>query len=209
MNLLRGTKIFGDTFLFLGPTEEYYKSLLSHFRGTPEPATSIGLLGMVQKTGESISKYVQDLLHINYLDDEDSTSPENNSSTIILAQIDGHKILFMVMLEKRAIESAISYAHSLGIPLNDLTLFDVPHHGSKHNFGKTMMEHIHSQTAYISAPANSEKHPSSKVTNHLYKKGVKTYTTQGRQIYSFNGVALRPGWVPLTTTIAFQPTIEL
>jgi len=203
-----GMKAFGEIFHVLGPTEEYYKFLLPHFKGTPEPVSSIGLLGMVRKAGESISRKVQDFLHTNHLDDEDSTSPENNSSTIILVQIDGNKILFTGDAGKRAIENAISYAQSKGILLNDLTLLDVPHHGSKRNLGKTMMEHIYAQHAYISAPANSDKHPSAKVTNHLIKKGIKTFATQGRHIYHFHGTPIRSGWGPLTE-ISFQEMIEL
>lgn len=203
-----GTTAFEGVLHFLGPTKEYYQSLLPHFKGAPDPATTIGLLGMVKKTGESISQKVQDFLHINHLDDEDSTSPENNTSTIILIQVDGHKLLLTGDAGKRAIENAINYAYSQKISLNDLMLFDVPHHGSKRNLGKTMMDHINAQYAYISAPKDSEKHPSFKVTNHLIKKGMKTFVTQGRHIYHFHGVPIRDGWSSLTE-LSFQSTIEL
>lgn len=203
-----GTTAFDGVLHFLGPTKEYYQSLLPHFRGTPGPITSLGLLGMLKNTGENISQKVQDFLHINHLDDEDSTSPENNTSTVILIQIDGHKLLLTGDAGKRAIENAINYAHAQNIVLDDLMLFDVPHHGSKRNLGKTMMDHINAQYAYISAPKDSEKHPSPKVTNHLIKKGIKTFTTQGRHIYHFHGVPLREGWSGLTE-IPFQSIIEL
>ncbi len=203
-----GTTAFDGVLHFLGPTKEYYQSLLPHFKGTPDPSTSIGLLGMLKKAGESVSQKVQDYLHVNHLDDEDSTSPENNSSTIILIQVDGHKLLLTGDAGKRAIENAISYAHSQEILLNDLMLFDIPHHGSKRNMGKTMMEHIHAQYAYISAPKDSDKHPAAKVTNHLIKKGIKTFTTQGRHIYHFHGVPIREGWSGLNE-VQFQSVIEL
>ncbi len=203
-----GTTAFDGILHFLGPTQEYYQSLLPHFKGTPEPVTSLGVLGMLQKTGETISQKVQDYFHINHLDDKDSTSPENNTSTIILIQVDGHKLLLTGDAGKRAIENAINYAYSQGITLNDLMLFDVPHHGSKRNLGKTMMDHIHAQYAYISAPRDSDKHPSTKVTNHLIKKGIKTFVTQGRHIYHFHGAPIRSGWSSLTE-IQFQPVIEL
>lgn len=192
----------------LGPSKEYYQELLPQFRGTPEPKKSIGLLGMIGKAGQEVKKFIQDQIHINHLDDEDSTSPENNSSTIILFEIDGHKILFTGDAGKRAIEKAIVYAHSQGIILNDLRVFDVPHHGSKRNLGKAMMEHIQAEYAYISAPINSEKHPAGMVTNHLFKKGTRTFATQGRHVYHFHGVDLRPGWSYITP-IPFQNEIEL
>ena len=203
-----GTTAFDGVFHFLAPTMEYYQSLLPHFKGTPEPVTSLGVLGMLKKTGETITQKVQDYLHINYLDDEDSTSPENNTSTVILIQVDGHKLLLTGDAGKRAIENAISYAYSQGIVLNDLMLFDVPHHGSKRNLGKTMMDHIHAQYAYISAPKDSDKHPAPKVTNHLIKKGIKTFVTQGRHIYHFYGTPIRDGWSGLDE-VQFQPIIEM
>ena len=199
---------FGGIMHVLGPTEKYYEDLLSQFRGTPEPKYPISALGMVKKNGDSEVKIIQDNINMNYLDDEDSTTPENNSSTIVLFNIDGHKILFTGDAGKRAIENAIVYAKSQNINLKDLIILHVPHHGSKRNFGKTVMDNLHAQHAYISAPVNSNKHPAAKVTNHLFKRGIKTYATQGRHIYHFYGVPIRNGWGPITP-IPFQSQIEL
>ena len=203
-----GTTAFDGVLHFLSPTKDYYESLLPHFRGTPEPVTTIGVLGMVKKAGESLSQRIKDYMHENHLDDEDSTSPENNTSTIILVQVDGHKMLFTGDAGKRAIENAIAYAHSKGIMLNDLTIFDVPHHGSKRNMGKTMMEHINAEYAYISAPKESKDHPASKVTNHLFKKGIKTASTQGKYLCHRYNAPIREGWSSVDL-IPFQDYIEL
>jgi len=193
----------------LGPNLQYYQDLLPQFKGTPEAKNPLSALGMVvKKIGEEAIQIIQDTMHLNHLDDEDSTSPENNSSAIILFHIDGHKILFTGDAGKRAIEQAILYAQSQNISLTDLEIFDVPHHGSKRNLGKTAMELINAKTAYISAPINSNKHPASKVTNHLFKKGMGVFATQGRHICHFSGTTMRPGWGPISP-IPFKNEIEL
>ena len=71
-----------------------------------------------------------------------------------------------------------------------------------------MMDHIHAQYAYISAPKDSSDHPAPKVTNHLFKKGIKTFATKGQHICHHHGVPVRAGWGPVTE-IPFQDMIEL
>ena len=138
----------------LGPSQEYYQALLASFRSTPEPISSLGIFAPIQKAVQEVAKQIQDFLHIVLLDDDDdTTSAENNTSTIILFNIDGHKLL--------------SYIEGLGIPLTDLNFLDVPHHGSKRNINSKIMKKIKAQTAIVSASKDSPKHPAKKVTNAL------------------------------------------
>ncbi len=202
-----GVSGFDGKLKVLGPDLEYYKDLIPHFRGTPEPAKPIGLIGMLQNFRNEASEFIKDHLSLDLLNDDDTTSPENNSSTIILLEIDGHKILLTSDAGITAMSRAINYAQSNRIILTDLKIFDVPHHGSKRNLGKTMMKSIKAEQAYISTPKDSEKHPAKKVTNHLNKIGMKVFQTKGFGLCFSNSGLMREGWGP-ASEIGFYDMVE-
>ena len=171
---------FGDVIHVLGPSNEYYESLLPLFRSTPVPKQELGILQPLIKAAEKAAEWIQDRIGIDLLnDDEDMTSPENNTSTITLFNIDGKKILFTGDAGKTALLNAASYALSQGISLTDLVFLDIPHHGSKRNLSSKVLKCIKGQTAFISASKNSPKHPAKRVTNALIKNGMSVYITRG------------------------------
>lgn len=183
----------------LGPSMEYYQSLLPHFRGTPQPKDALGILGAIRKAAEDIVNSIRDSLDIDLLnDDEDTTSAENNTSTVILFNLDGHKMLFTGDAGKTALHNASNYAETSGIALTDLHFLDVPHHGSKRNLSSSLLKRIKAQVAYVSAPKESTKHPAKKVTNALKKIGASVYTTKGKAIrYSSADAPTRADWSPI------------
>lgn len=202
-----GTTGFDNKLHVLGPDLNYYKELIPHFRGTPQPAKPLGALGMLQNIGKEAVQWVSDNLHINLFRDDDTTSAENNSSAVILFEIEGHKLLLTGDVGITGLNRAIQYGKSKNILLTDLLLFDVPHHGSKRNIGKSVMEQINAINAYISAPKDSEKHPAKKVTNHLIKKGMKVHTTQGKIISYRLNTPNRLGWGP-APEVQFYALVE-
>lgn len=194
----------------LGPSKEYYQELLPHFDEEIDPKKDISSLGMTRKVIDIVVKWVKDHLPINLLDDEDTTSVKNNSSTVILLQDDDKKVLFTADVGKRGLERAIEFAEAENIDLSDLYLFDVPHHGSKRNFGKTAMSKIGATYACISASKGSEKHPAKKVTNHLKKMGVQWITTEdGPKCFSSSDIfGNREGWRPIVFDETFHDIVE-
>src|SRR5690606_18297131 len=87
--------------------------------------------------------------------------------------------------------AAADYASQLGISLDDLHILHVPHHGSKHNVGKTILDRIKAQYAQISCAKNAPKHPSKKVVNALIRRGSAVYATQGYTIHHHHASADR------------------
>jgi beta-lactamase superfamily II metal-dependent hydrolase len=172
----QGVTGFNDAVRILGPSQQYYEALLAHFRSTPEPTKALGIFAPIQKAAEEVAKRIRDFWHIDLLDDDDdTTSAENNTSTIILFTIDGHKLLFTGDAGKTALLNAIAYAEGIGISLAGMNFLDVPHHGSKRNLNSKILKKMNASTAFISAPAESTKHPAKKVTNALKKHGAKVY----------------------------------
>ncbi len=197
-------------FHVLGPSKEYYESLLPHFKDMPTPKTTLGIFAPIVKTAEEVVSWVEDSFGVDLLsDDEDTTSASNNTSTIILFNLDGRKILFTGDAGKTALLQAIEYAETRPTPiaLSDLVLFDVPHHGSKRNINSKVMKKIRATTAFVSAPKDGNpKHPSKKVTNALQKHGSGVYVTRGGSLlHHFQGNAR--GWGNATPE-PFHPRVE-
>ncbi len=179
----QGVTGFNGALHILGPSQEYYESLLPLFRATPEPVKSIGIFAPIRKAVEEAIKWVQDQWDIDLLDDdEDTTSAENSTSAIMLFNLDGHKLLFTGDAGKNALHLAADYAESQGIQLTDLQILDVPHHGSRRNLSSGVLKRIKAKTASISAPKASPKHPSKKIINALKKHGSKVYVVKGQKL---------------------------
>lgn len=189
-----GVSLGKGTIYVLGPSLQYYQAMLACFEQLPEVKDWLGLLGPVQKAVTEAVRWVEDKVGIDLLsDDEDTTSPQNNTSAIILFTLDGHKMLFTGDAGKTALLNAIAYAERAGIFLNNLQFLGVPHHGSKRNLSSKILQKITAQTAYISAPKDSAKHPAKKVTNALQKRGMKVYVTRGSYLlHHYQGNAR--GW---------------
>ncbi|MEK9159261.1 MAG: MBL fold metallo-hydrolase [Patescibacteria group bacterium] len=180
----QGAAGFENAVQVLGPSREYYESLL------PQMITPSSPPSMLEKALTSI----QDFFHIDLLDDdEDSTSAANNTSTITLLQVEGHKILFTGDAGKTALNLAADYAESQGIDLKDLHIIHAPHHGSKRNLNSKLLKRVHANHACVSAAKASPKHPSKRITNALHKHGTTVHVTRG-QCIMYNKDAPRLGW---------------
>lgn len=182
----------------LGPTPELYQELLPHFRGTPEAKQAAPIFQQVQQSIETAMETVAEALHIETLTDaSDHFSAENRTSVITLFNLGGKKVLFTGDADIEALTAAADYAQALGIPLNDLHLLHVPHHGSRHNVGPTILNRIRAEKAQISASKDSPKHPAKKVVNALTRRGSKVFATQGMKILHSNPPMARPEWGPV------------
>ncbi len=195
----QGMTGFNGALHVLGPSQEYYEGLLPYFRSTPEPAVSAGIFAPIKKAVEEVANWVRDLWDIDLLDDdEDTTSAENNTSAIIMFNIDGHKLLFTGDAGKTALHLAADYAESQGIYLTDLEILDVPHHGSKRNLSSAILKRIKAKKASISAPKESLKHPSKRVINALKKHGSNVYVVKGVKLCHPYQAPVRAGWISAT-----------
>jgi len=93
----------------LGPTKDYYQSLLPDFSKTPEADSAISkAFGFVGKALAWISETFSEE-HLP----GDKTSAENNSSTILLFQVGGKKFLIVGDAGIPALEAAKNYALQL------------------------------------------------------------------------------------------------
>lgn len=195
----QGLSIHEDgTLLVLGPSLEYYNEQLVNFDIMPEPSPHYAITETLKKFGQPVIKWIEEKIDLitETLGDDGETSPENNTSTIILFIESGKKHLFTGDAGISAITKAIDYASRVGIDLSNVDFMDMPHHGSKRNMGKTLISQLKPKTAFISAPKEGDpKHPSRKVINALKRRSCKVFATKGMGLTCFVDAPNR-GWTP-------------
>jgi beta-lactamase superfamily II metal-dependent hydrolase len=186
----------------LAPNKEFYISLIPQFEKTPEEKKQFQYLAKSAGVQEvKKSEYETENWDNEKLNDPetDATSAENISSAIILFNYEGKKVLFTGDAGIITFDDALSYSRKNNIDLSDLFLIKIPHHGSKHNLSKRILNillgypqkqlnYVNKGYAIASVAKNSDiKHPSRKITNAFYRRGYKTYQTKGEKInWSFN-----------------------
>jgi len=209
-----------DKFIILGPSEEFYENLLPNFRETPEPKEAAVWSKELVNFLKGDIKLIAEIWGIETLTDPEewNTSAENNTSTILLLQLNGKKFLFTSDAGIEALNNAIKKAESLGIDLREVDFLQIPHHGSKHNVGPTILNRIigerlqeqkHLKTVYVSAPKNGDpKHPSRKVVNALKRRGAEVYATKGIPICQRSPDAPDRGWRKLDPLPFYEQVAE-
>jgi beta-lactamase superfamily II metal-dependent hydrolase len=175
----------------LGPSVDYYRSLIPQFTRTPEAKTAVGKA--ISGIKEAIN-WIRESLDIETLDESGETSAENSSSAVVLFSFYENKHLFTGDAGIPALRNVIEYSKANGINLSDLQFFQVPHHGSRRNVSPFILDEIRAKTAFVSASIESPKHPSKKVTNALYRRHTEVYSTQGASICHRKNSPLRNGW---------------
>lgn len=205
----------------LGPSKEYYQSLLPQFRDMPVGIAQPGLLSRAVGAVTEAIKYVAESWHIETLSDPgptDETSAENNSSVILTIERDGKRLLFTGDAGCSALTHASRTAKALGISLPSCSLVQVPHHGSRRNCGPTVLNEILGpkyqepasvKTAFVSAGKEAPKHPARKVVNAFHRRGAKdlVYATQGKSLRHHHEAPHREGW-SAATGLPFYDQVE-
>lgn len=203
----------------LGPSRAVYCELIPHFRETPTARTAPGLFERIRSNADNIIQRVAEHWGIETLEDPDDTdtSAENNTSAILSITVDGRQLLFTGDAGALALGHALDTADATGVSFDNLHVLQVPHHGSRHNIGPTILNrllgprqatHIHRRTAVISVATEGEKtnHPSRKVVNALKRRQCEVYATKGGAICHYRDAPDR-GWGS-ASPLPFYDTVE-
>lgn len=189
-----------DRVFVIGPTQQYYESLLADFRCTPvakaQPAAGSVIRGLV----EAMKKVAEDW-NIETLSDKCETAAENNSSTVLAVKAsDQEWWLLTADAGEPALNGALDHLDSRNFPVSSFKFIQVPHHGSEHNVGPTLLNRMlgpklpteqATRMAYVSAAKEAPKHPNKKVTNAFRRRGAPVYRTNGAWISHFNDAPAR------------------
>ncbi|HHA1755460.1 TPA: ComEC/Rec2 family competence protein [Enterobacter kobei] len=203
----QGTTFDNGNLVVLGPTSHYYDTLIPFFSKMPlaisEDASLIeaGLEKFKQKVKKLIN-CVAEWLSDEGIDNNDTTSAQNNSSVICQLTVDGRSIIFT----GDAGVTALNYAEPL-MNKDNLVMFQVPHHGSRRNISPELLDKIignimpegekRNVTAMISC-AGGHKHPHQAVINAFTRRGAKVITTEGTMKRHGYKAPTREGWSTAT-----------
>jgi len=214
---------FQDLGVFvLGPSNDYYESLLPNFRSTPEAkaAEEDSLFRNLIELAKAGIKKLFESWGIETLTDpeENATSAENNSSVVLLLKLGGQVLLLTADAGVPALELAADRADVLGVSLQAANFIQIPHHGSRRNVGPTILNRIvgpklpqgsaPKTTAFVSCCKDgAPKHPAKKVTNAFQRRGANVIATLGSAKRHGHKAPDRPGWVP-ATPLPFYSEVE-
>ncbi len=199
----------GATVKVLGPTQDYFESLIPDFDGMPKKAEEEkdiadeaidGLAALVKSVWNAITAIWGD----DDLPTEDKTSAKNNSSVITQIITDERRLLFTGDAGITALEQAADQLDDCVDPA-ELKFIQVPHHGSRRNISSNVLDRIIGEpvgsggtrdiSAFASTAKDGEpKHPRKAVLNAFTHRGVKTIATRGQGICSNHNGPAREGW---------------
>lgn len=184
-----GTATADGCFTVLGPTLGFYEELLLSM---PEGSSSVAkhsLNFLLSKLSEAAKSLVPETMWVETLRNDGETSPRNNSSTICLLDVDGHKSLFTGDAGMPALGQVADLLEALGFVPGELSFVQIPHHGSRRNVGPDILDRLLGPKgqasgigeAFVSAPKKNpeNKHPAKKVTNAFHRRGYAVHATQG------------------------------
>ena len=196
-------------FFVLGPTANYYESLILGFNGMPVIRSALHetLKGLAGTVGRTLRQFVS-TWGSDDLDDEDTTSAENNSSVITQLTVDDRRLLFVGDAGLTALSHAADQiawrADGAG-----LRFVQIPHHGSRRNLGPTILNRLvggplpQGQSQGVTAMASTSKrgepkHPRRAVMNAFTHRGVDAIATRGRTICHSYHTPERADWTPVS-----------
>lgn len=195
--------------LVLAPTKEDYESLLPEFIGEKS-------LNFSENTKEKVKIPITLYNDEDDLDDKDTTSAVNKSSTVILFCCDNDYSLFTGDSGIETLERAYEYltrSHNYNYFLNNLKLFQIPHHGSKRNLGPSILNKLFPEWrdySYISAVISCAKkndtdvtlkHPHQAVINAFRRRNINVYATAGLNFVHHKNMPGREGWWPAISLV--------
>jgi beta-lactamase superfamily II metal-dependent hydrolase len=188
---------FDGIIKFLGPTKDFYIKKVTEFPGMlnyKDPKPDFKLVDEVYN------------INMNHFIDEPETSARNSSSTIFLFKYDGVSVLFTGDAGCDALNNSIDFANQKSIALNNLNYFQIPHHGSIKNLSKEITEKIKSRNCFVSAPYNSDKHPSNLITNYFQTvlKSEVYHVSKLTLRISSNNTPPRGNWSKAATVPVFE-----
>jgi beta-lactamase superfamily II metal-dependent hydrolase len=203
-------------FRVLGPSLEYYESLLPRMASPETIGSKLGSLATLLKEAV-VGQFIEETLDQETLRDDGKTTASNNSSVISLLQFDGHAMLLTADAGIEALEQAATVLESEGFVPGSLRFVQVPHHGSRRSVGPLVLDRILGPkgkqtthgTAFVSAPKKNPeaKHPSKKVTNAFRRRGYDVHGTQGITKWHYHAAPARPDY-STSEPIPFYKVVE-
>lgn len=210
--------VISERLRVLSPSKSFYLTLLAESNKTPETET---VFESAQKMVQKIKAYLLNILedwNTETLHEGVTTSAENETSIVLLGQMDDETFLLTGDAGLRALSNAVDYAEkNLGIKVKDsVSFYQIPHHGGRHNVSPSILNRLvgckvkegskPTKVAYVSVAKDSD-HPLKVVTNAFVRRDATVYQTDGYTIWHHIGTPGRAGFTSITA-VPFADTVE-
>lgn len=200
-------------FSVLAPSYNRYLDLIVDSEKTPEVATeSFG--GVVSDGLKRIYSKMSNLVRAAWGDEYFPTSPtssENEMSVVQAAIINDKKILFTGDAGREGLAEAIDYSHHVNFSLPGVDMFQVPHHGGRHNVSTEILDKLlgerlselpetTSWCGICSSAKEDKDHPKNSVKRAIIHRGGHWSETEGKTVHWGIGIN-RDGWTSIPQAV--------
>lgn len=215
----QGLNAFGEALLVAGPSEPFYEALVAE-EVTAEKT------GTRRQAYKSVLRQAAERLYARALsrfpletdfDDAGGTESRNNTSAIVDLRLGQHRFLFTADAGVLAIDGALDHLDACGRNDRYPDLVQVPHHGSRHNGSRALIERMvgprgtdRRGLAYVSISeeaAKDPRYPSPRITNAFGRRGYGVAPTAGQSIFLVGDGASRVG-TPLTILSPLDESVD-
>lgn len=200
---LQGTSI--GSFTVIAPSKSRYLDLIVESDKTPaavDEAKSMGLGELFAKALKSAANLVKAVWAHEYFPVA-GTSSENEMSVVQYANICEKRILLTGDTGRDGLTEAAAYAPNVGLNLPGLWMFQVPHHGGRHNINTEVLDvwlgerlptpaSTYSFNALCSSAKADEHHPKKSVIRAIHHRGGHFAATEGQNLCLAHGI--NRGW---------------
>lgn len=203
-------------FRVMSPTALAYRFLLPQFEKTPNPDQKaindarwwLGKESSLRKFLEAAKAaahgWISESWYHERLRDGGITSASNETSVVLYGSFGSKRVLLTGDAGINALTWSADYADRIGLPLQQFTFVQIPHHGSRRNVGPAILNRLLGPvvpegtptrfSAFVSAPPDDASHPRRIVLNAFKRRGGSIVATQGRSKIHYGGFAPRAGY---------------
>lgn len=165
----------------------------------------------------NVFDYIKESWFSEKLRENETTDPENETSTVILGEMGDESFLLTGDVGIRGLRCALDYASSRGVTLRDVVqVYEIPHHGGRHNvspsildelLGDVVAEGAHRDKTALVCTSNGSDHPRKMVVNAFIRRGVSVCSASDETVCHHKGDFNRPGWTSVTY-LEFSENVE-
>lgn len=215
-NAFEGTEI-SDKLKVLSPSKEFYIDLLVESNKTPlekslaESANSNFFSKVINNVRMAFETWTKELLR-----EDVKTSAENETSVILLGDMEEEQFLLTGDAGIRALKNAIDYSKDLGYELSKVNIQQIPHHGGRHNVSPSVLDDLIGKKksenektnicAYVSVSKMSD-HPLKMVVNAYKRRGASVFEAREYTVRHKCNTPHRDGWGPIQE-LGFYEEVE-
>lgn len=221
---VQGAKL--GPFTVLSPSIDAYSYWMPQFDRTPEAdyaaiaaaGFSVGVPRKQSVLARLLPSLIPEIWGNERLLEGGTTSATNESSVVLYGDIvdANERILLTGDAGQNALWASINYARATGLPLQQFSLVQIPHHGSRSNVGPSVLDALVGPKlpaaqkrfqAFVSAPLDDSSHPRKIVLNAFMRRGGEVFATRGRKLVHWGGFPPRPNYSN-ASYIEFENNVE-